>query len=439
MGGGRGGGGGGIRLCAFTVLTVSATGIPVSPAFAQGSTPCEVELYHADQGFRTATPRLRHYAWGNVRAGCVGQQTTMQSDSIAWYRDLGRFDMVGSVQFRDTTVMLDADSASYFLEDERLEAYGNVRLVNISNGTVLTGPNLTYWRAVPALRDTTELLATQRPTVLYRGTDDSTNVEPYVILGNVVRLKGADAAWASGDVTIDRTNFHAAADSAALKLATDDGILVGQASVDGGSSGNAQDSNSTGYHLVGREIAFTSVDNQLNWVQARDSAQAQSTDFTITADTVEFAIVNDQVQGGSAWGTTSQAEAVSSTNRITADSLAIDSPNQKLQELRGYGSARAISVRDSLDEEPDWIAGDTLFAKFNETEFEQRYLDTLIAVGNAAAFYRMYSVAGGDVPDINYSRGEEITAIFTILGLRTVYVRGATDGVHLEGPRRNRR
>ncbi len=146
------------------------------------------------------------------------------------------------------------------------------------------------------------------------------------------------------------------------------------------------------------------------------------------------------MQGGSAWGgdTTSQPRAVSSTNQITADSLAIDSPNQELKELRGYGSARANSVRDSLDEEPDWIVGDTLTAKFNETEFEQRYLDTLVAVGRAAAFYRVYSLAGGDAPDINYSRGDQITAIFTVLGLRTVHVRGATDGVHLERRRRNR-
>ena len=266
-----------------------------------------------------------------------------------------------------------------------------------------------------------------------------TAAAPAVQVQDLVRLKGADAAWASGDVTIDRGNFHAAADSAALHLTSNAGLLIGHATVDGGGNGDTSSTDSPGYHLVGREIAFTSVDNQLNWVQARDSAQAQSADFTITADTVEFAIVNDQVQGGSAWGTTSQPEAVSSTNQITADSLAIDSPNQKLQELRGYGSARAISVKDSLDEEPDWIAGDTLFAKFNETEFEQRYLDTLIAVGNAAAFYHVYSVAGGDVPDINYSRGEEITAIFTIFGLRTVHVRGATHGVHLEGRRRKQR
>jgi hypothetical protein len=178
------------------------------------------------------------------------------------------------------------------------------------------------------------------------------------------------------------------------------------------------------------------VDNQLNWIQARDSAQAQSADFTITADTVEFTIVDDQVQGGFAWGSDSRPYAVSSTNQVTADSMAIDSPNQVLEELRSYGSARAVSVRDSLDEEPDWIAGDTLIAKFGETEFEQRYLDTLVAIGTAAAFYRVFDVAGGELPDINYSRGDQITAVFTVLGLSRVDVRGRTDGVHLQRRRR---
>jgi hypothetical protein len=127
---------------------------------------------------------------------------------------------------------------------------------------------------------------------------------------------------------------------------------------------------------------------------------------------------------------------VSSTNQITADSMAIDSPDQQLEELRGYGSARALSVQDSLDEDPDWIVGDTLIAKFSETAFAQRYLDTLVAIGTAAAFYRVYSLTSGEFPDINYSRGDQITAVFTIAGLFKVDVRGRTDGVHLQRRRR---
>ncbi len=414
------------RLWALAFLVSAATALSSAPALAQGSTPCEALLDHALQGYRTSIPRLRQYAWGDVRAQCAGQATTMRSDSVVWYQDIARFDMVGNVQFRDTTVMLDADSARYVLHDERLEAYGRVRLVNLSNGTILTGPNLTYWRAVPSLRITPHLLATGRPTVQYYGTADTAGVEPYLIIGDVVRLRGAEDAWASGDVQIDRNDFHAAADSAILGLVSNRGHLIGHASVTGGGA------DSSSYHLSGREVAFTSLDDRLNWVQARDSAHAESSDFTITADTVEFTIVDDMVQGGFAWGSSIETRAVSSTNTITADSLAIDSPNQKLEELRAFGSARAVSVQDSLDEDPDWIMGDSLMASFSETEWEQRYLDTLIAFGNAAAFYRVYSVAGGDVPDINYSRGDMIRAVFTVVGLSKVDVHGKTDGVHLQ-------
>jgi hypothetical protein len=413
-------------------VCTAATVLPVSPAAAQGKIPCEAVMDRADEYYRQRVPVTRDYAWGDVRAHCVDQETTMRSDSVAMFHDLGRVDMVGAVRFRDTTVVLNADSAKYFLEDERLEAYGRVRLVNLANGTVLVGPRLTYWRAVPLLRDTTELVAPDRPVVEYWGTPDTAGVEPYLIVGDTVRLRGNDAAWATGDVKVDRSDFHAAADSAALALASNAGRLVGGASVQGGGS------DSTGYDLRGRVVVFTSVDNQLNWVQAQDSAEAQSADFTITADTVEFAIADDRVQGGHAWGATSRPHAVSSTNQITADSLAIDSPNQKLEELRGFGSARALSVKDSLDEEPDWIVGDTLVAKFGETEFEQRYLDTLVAIGTAAAFYRVYTLTGGEVPDINYSRGDQITAVFTVLGLSKVDVRGQSDGVHLQRRRRPR-
>ena len=116
-----------VRLWALAFLVSAAAGLSSAPALAQGSTPCEALLDHALQGYRTSIPRLRQYAWGDVRAQCKGQATTMRSDSVAWYQNIGRFDMVGNVRFRDTTVMLDADSASYFLDDERQEAYGRVR------------------------------------------------------------------------------------------------------------------------------------------------------------------------------------------------------------------------------------------------------------------------------------------------------------------------
>src|SRR5438874_1291119 len=105
---------------------------------------------------------------GGVRAHCAGTGTTISADSFAHYAALGRLDLIGRVQIRDTGLALDSRFASYFLKDERLEAHNNVVAVNRRTGSVLRGPNLKYWRAVQGVRDTVEMYATQRPTVEYR-------------------------------------------------------------------------------------------------------------------------------------------------------------------------------------------------------------------------------------------------------------------------------
>ena len=421
--------------------------LAVGATQAQSSTPCQAVLDYADNGHQVnyGPGRVRQFASGNVRAHCDGQETFMSADSVAWMQDIGQFEMVGRALFRDTTVTLNADRTVYFLSDERLEAYGNVRLVNVKTGTVLTGPNLTYWRRVPALRDTTKLYATNRPTVEYTPPQDSADAEPYIIIGDEIRLVGEAAAWSGGNVRIDRSDFHSESDSAQLNLASHVGELFGNAAVrggdgDGGGGGGATGdaADTAGFHLRGHEIAFASVNNELSWVQAQDSAEAVSADFVITADTVELSLRGGRIQGGLAWGDLTRSQVVSATNTITADSIAIDSPDQELQELRGFGSARATSAPDSLDGEVDWIAGDTLVARFEESGLQRRFLERLTAIGNAAAFYRVYRPEGGDVPDINYSRGDHITALFGLGGLLQIDVIGNADGVHLESAGRGR-
>ena len=127
----------------------------------------------------------------------------MEADSVDWYSDRQRMDFVGNVQFRDSTVTLDSDRASYYMADERLEAFGNVRLENEETGSVLVGSRLTYYREVPGVRDLTEMFATNRPTVEYRSATDADG-EPYVIVADRIRLRGDQASWAGGKVTIDR-------------------------------------------------------------------------------------------------------------------------------------------------------------------------------------------------------------------------------------------
>ncbi len=404
-------------MLVVTTLAVVASSVAVS----QTPRNCAVRLESADEIVqRVVGARTHQFASGRVRARCLGQATTIRTDSFAHYPELARADFVGSVRFRDVTVSLDADRANYFLRDERIEAFGSVRLVNQTNGSVLTGPRLTYWRVAPGVRDTAELYAVSRPRVEYRVLGDS--ADPYVIVGNQVRLKGNAAATVTGNVTVDRDDFAAVGDTVTLELEVGRGVLVKDAAV--------RSRDTSGYTLRGREIAFRLMNGQLTWVQARDSANATSAGWEIAGDTIVLELGDDAVRSGAAWG--DSTSAVSESYTFLADSLAVDLLDGALSEVRGFQAARATSHADSVQTESDWIAGDSLTVSFADGEEGQRVVSVIEARGNAQAFYWIYDAARPDLPPgLNYSRGDVITALFVLSSLDRVDVIGEADGVYL--------
>jgi hypothetical protein len=368
---------------------------------------------------------VRQFLSGGVYFRCKGEPTTMVSDSAAWYQDLNRVDFVGRVHFKDTSVTLDADRASYYLKDERLEAYQHVALVNRSSGSRLNGTNLIYRRVAKGVRDTSELFARERPTVRYRSEKDSAGAEPYVILGDMIRMKGDAAAWGSGTVTIDRSDFHALGDSTSLDLNAGVGQLVGHAHVGGKDSS---------YALAGRLINYRLKDRKLTFARADGLAQATSSDWRLDADTIQFTFAADKIQSGTAWGDSIRPRALSLDQTITADSLVIEAPGQQLQEVRGIRSARATSKSDSLGlTPPNWMVGDTVVARFDSTDTGKRYLAHLEAQGHAAAFYHIFGDDKTKDPAISYNRGTRIAAALGPEGMRDVSVVGGDpNGVYLE-------
>lgn len=423
----------GSRLVVVAVAAV-ALSMPVRAVVAQGARTCEVEIDRTGGVGRQVTVAggwIHHFGNGGIWARCLRQLTNWYSDSVAWYQERDRFDMVGNIRFRDESVELTADRASYFLSDERLEAYGNAVLRNLKTGSVLRGPNLVYRRAVEGVRDTSEWVATRRPTIEYRSELDSADTEPYVIVADRVRLRGEDAAYAAGTVTIDRSDFTARSDSAVLNTEAGAGTLVGHARVTGGDSSS--------YALNGRVIEYRLDEHALTWAQAEGGADATSDEWRIVADTIQFDLLDNRLRRANAWGSDSvPARAMSVKSRITADSLAIDAPGQQLSAVRGIGSARATSKRDSVDNDVDWVVGDTVIAQFDSTAPGRRGLVRLDAVGNARAQYRVYPEdrPPSALPDISYSRGDRIIALFANEQVRRVDIVGQTDGVYLEAPRR---
>jgi hypothetical protein len=366
---------------------------------------------------------IHQFLSGGVWASCRGQPTHMRSDSAAWYSDRNRVDFIGHVRFEDSSVTLQSRTATYALRDDRLDAYGDVHLVNGKTGSDLTGPALTYWRAVPGVRDTAELLAVNRPTVRYRAPEDSTG-EAYVIVGQRVRLKGNDRAWAGGNVTIDRSDFSAQADSAELDLGAGRGAFLGHAKVSG--------KGPSAYTLEGRTVAFRLTGRDLTWVEARGRGDAKAKDWRLSADTIAFDIANRQIVHGTAWGDSLRPDARSTRYTMRADSVTLDTPGQQLHEMHGYGAAVATAARDSLDGQPDWVGGDSLVALFDSTSAGQRILTRLDARGQARAYYRVCAADGKTLAGVNYSRGKRVVASFGEKGVEQVRVEGEGDGVYLE-------
>ena len=405
---------------------------PADTAAQAGARPCEVAI--------DTLPRYRqvgsnYYGGGHVVAHCKGTSTSLVSDSVAYYAATGRFDMVGRVHIRDTALTLDAQRASYFLREERLEAHNQVVAVNRVTGSVLRGPNLNYYRAVVGIRDTVEMYATQRPTVEYRRTPDSG--EPYLIVGDRIRFKGDDRVWAAGKVTVDRSDFASRSDSLALDETTGTGVLTGAPRVEGRGSG----ANDKGYTLVGTRIDLGLEKREVRLVKALGKGKATGDDWTLTADTIHLLVTERKLQRAFAWGDSSRPHAISSLYTLLADSLAIDTPDQVLTESRAYGNALSTARRDSTApaSETDWISGDSLRTRFGqETDsagHTRSRLQQIHSWGSARALTHHYDEADSTRgPAINYSRGQRIDVALKGARIDTVVVGGKADGVHLERP-----
>ncbi len=419
------------------------------PARPDTGRPCRVmidSIGHTYREITGANGEKSAHGGGGVLGHCEGTGSTISADSFAHYSALGRLDLIGRVQIRDTGMTLDARTASYFLKDERLEAHNNVVAVNRHTGSVLRGPNLRYWRAVPGIRDTVEMYATQRPTVEYRqnASGDTSSHEPYIIVADRLRFKGDDRMWAGGKATIDRSDFAARADSMLLDQTTGFGVLVGKPSVEGRGQAKTGETGK-GYTLVGTRIELGLAQRDIRQVKALGKGKATGTDWVLTADTIDLRIADRLLQQTFAWGDSLRPHAISTLYTIQSDSLAIDSPGEILTESRAFGNAFSTAKRDSLTppKETDWITGDSLTIRFAQepdsvTNRPRSRLRQLVSRGSPARALTHHPDQRANPqdttktgPSINYSRGHQITLAMLKDRIDRVTVAGKSDGVHL--------
>jgi len=429
------------------VLLTALVQQPASPADSAGGRPCKVIIDSVGRQAQQVEVRpgeTNVFAGGGVLAHCEGSGSTLASDSVAWFAGVGRFDMLGQrnpVHIRDTVIILDATTAAYFLRQERLEAHKNVVAVNRKTGSVLRGPNLTYYRAVKGVRDTLEMYASGRPTIEYRATADTGGGEPYIIVADRVRFKGNDRMWGGGQVTIDRSDFAARGDSMQLDQAAGVAVLVGKPRVEGKSA--------RPYTLTGTRIELGLQGRDIRQVKALGDGVATGADWRLTADTIHLHVDRKKLQRSFAWGPRDsvRARAVSTLNTIQADSLALDLPDEVLTEARAFGHAYSTSKKEPSKKESvkkdsaatpemNWIAGDSLTARWTQVPDSagtpKSKLYRLIARGSARSFTHLASEHDSMGPSLNYSRGKVIDVVLKGDKVDRVAVTGRADGVQLE-------
>ena len=425
-----------------TVLLVALVQQPASPADTTAGRPCKMIIDSVGRQAQQVEVRRGEtnvFAGGGVLAHCEGTSSTLASDSVAWFAGVKRFDMLGQknpVHIRDTAMTLDATTAAYFMGQERLDAHKNVIAVNRKTGSVLRGPNLTYYRAVRRVRDTLEMYASGRPTIDYRATADSGGGEPYIIVADRVRFKGNDRMWGGGQVTIDRSDFAARGDSMQLDQTSGFAVLVGKPRVQG--------KGPRPYALTGTRIELGLQGQEIRLVKALGDGVATGADWRLTADTIHLHLDRKKLQQALAWGPKDSvhARAVSTRNTIVSDSLALDLPDEVLTEARAFGHAHSTSTKESPKRDStatgdaDWFAGDSLTARWTQVPDSagtpRTKLNRVIARGSARSFTHLASQHDSAGPSLNYSRGKVIDCILKGDKVERCTVTGQANGIQLE-------
>jgi hypothetical protein len=307
---------------------------------------------------------------------------------------------------------------------------------NLVTGSTLTGPSLDYLRVVKGVRDTMEMFATGRPTIQYFASDSGgQKAEPYAIVGDRVRLKGDDRIFAGGKVTVDRSDFASRSDS--LRLDTGpagDGSLIGGRPLLRGLGADS-------FSITGNRIDLKLEGRELSYLLAKGNGKALNKEWELVADTIALDVNRRKLEQTLAWGDSLRPSATSTSYALKADSLALDTPGQRLREVRGFGRAWLGGTVYEPTKDRDWMRGDTVIARFAQRDSAgtQRAMLSQIEARKAAQSYHLEpNERSPTLPSVNYARGDVITVTMKNgparegSGVDRVDIRGKVDGIQLE-------
>jgi lipopolysaccharide export system protein LptA len=359
---------------------------------------------------------------------CAGQNNRISADSAQFNEDTGELLLIGRVHYTEPQIDITSDRMTYYRGEDRLNAVGSV-VARMSNGSVMRAPAADYYRAVVG-RPVARTVATGRPQLSLVDPDAGAAAEPVVVLADQIVLVGDSVVYASRRVEITRTSVRANSDSAFVDTEREFVRLMLSPVVTG--------QGERPFTLRGGVIDLFSRERQLERVLATPAGHVVSGDLELLADSIDLRLVSEQLQAAYAWGP-GRARATNPDRDITADSIYVSTPNQRLREMHAVGDAFANSIPDTAtvtSNERDWISGDTLVARFDSAaagDTSRALPRELVATGNARSFYQFGNPEGvRDRPTMNYVRGRVITIAFADGEVSTVTVTDQASGVYLE-------
>src|SRR5262249_49949377 len=148
-----------------------------------------------------------------------------------------------------------------------------------------------------------------------------------------VYMAGDSLIYGWGQVVIQRVDIGATADSAFIDEGKETMRLMRNPQVKG--------QKDRPFTLQGELIDMFSKNKKLERVIARAKTVARSDSMPLKSDTIDLRIKADQLAHAYAWGKTSRANAVSPSQNLTADSLDVYMPSQKIQLVRAVAKAVA--------------------------------------------------------------------------------------------------
>lgn len=429
------------------VLTVLLFGLLAVPGGVGAQRPaerrCQLEVVNVDrEGVRQAFQGSENYfAGGTVRLRCRNQpEVTLAGDSLESYTaQIVR--LLGSARYRDDDIDIQADSIFYTKADERLQLRGNAVVTNRINGSTLAGPWIDYLRAVRGIRDSAETIALQRPTVTYRvarAEGDTVDPAPYVITGDGMKTRGSSWMVAWGQVLVDRDSLHGRGDSLIYIQADEDDVTLvgGPATLARGGE--------DAFDVIGQHVRLGLRGEELRSVEAFGGGHVTTASADVVGDSVRLGFVDGQLEATRAWDRANGATVLAEGYDVRGDSIAIDTPGERLRELRVFGRGTLLEPEDTAGTGADSLAvpadsaatdtlppirntmtGARLTARFTDADSAGVLLTRLVdivATGSATAlFARTVMREGKPSPTINYTRGDTI-----IVTMKT----GDSTGVH---------